>query len=204
MRLLTMTGLECKVSTCPPPNELSDYKFDATFRFPNGGTGHIYGNLKESLTGMLKNYGTVEVWHRKKKVEDDTLPVGQEKIVTRKVTLKNFMIGAFWHSIVVEDDFEVVRTGSGQVVKRWTAKEVKKAYTFKDVPGMDHLPSKKYWLTYRYQLEEFVNAIRKKEGSGVWVSREDSIAQMQMIDMAYEKSGLPLRKTGGFQLGAST
>ncbi|KAH8904378.1 NAD(P)-binding protein [Coniochaeta sp. PMI_546] len=190
--------LECKVTTCAPPNELCDTKFNATFRFPNGGTGEMYGNIKASLVEMATNFGTIQVWHRKKRVEDDTLPAGQEKWVTRKVTDTNFVIGAFWHRIVVESEFEVRRTDSGKVVRKWTTREVKKAYTLKEA-GLDR-PSEKYWLTYRYMLEEFVNKVRKREGSGLWVDGDDSVNQMKMLDMAYEKAGLPVRKSPGFKL----
>ena len=54
---------------------------------------------------------------------------------------------------------------------------------------------KDWWATYRYQLEEFVNLVKKRKGSGVWVDGEDSIRQMEMIDVAYLKAGLPLRAT---------
>ncbi|OIW24866.1 NAD(P)-binding protein [Coniochaeta ligniaria NRRL 30616] len=152
--------LSCEVSTCAPPNELCDTKFNATFRFPNGGTGEMYGNIKASLVELATNFGTIQVWHRKKRVEDEALPAGQEKWVTRR--------------------------------------EVKKAYTLKEA-GVDR-PSEKYWLTYRYMLEEFVNKIRGREGSDMWVDGEDSVRQMRMLDMAYEKAGLPLRKSPEFKL----
>lgn len=159
----------------------------------------MYGNLKASLVEMVSNYGIIEVWHRKKRVADAAgLPEGQEKWVTRKVTDDNFVIGAFWHRIIVEDEFEIRTTGSGELVKKWSTREVKKTYTFKEA-GLDR-PGEKYWLTYRYMLEEFVNRIRKREGSGAWVDGEDSVKQMKMLDMAYEKAGLPPRKRPEFTL----
>ncbi|RHZ49506.1 uncharacterized protein CDV56_105587 [Aspergillus thermomutatus] len=83
------------------------------------------------------------------------------------------------------------------------ARESKKIYTFKDA-GIDE-PSELSWISYRHQLEQFVNRIRGREGSGLWVRNEDSLAQAKMIDMAYEKSGLPLRPTSKFvRLEAST
>ncbi|KUI62486.1 D-xylose 1-dehydrogenase (NADP(+)) 2 [Cytospora mali] len=48
-------------------------------------------------------------------------------------------------------------------------------------------------LWHRIDLEEFVNAVKKRQGSGVWISRADSVAQMDMIDSAYRSAGLPLR-----------
>lgn len=150
---------------------------------------------------MTTNFGTIQVWHRKKRVADDTLPAGQEKWVTRKVKLTNFVIGAFWHRVVVEDEFVVRWTATGKIVRTWSTRGVKKAYTFKEA-GVD-APSEKYWLTYRYMLEEFVNRIRGRGGSGVWVSGEDSVRQMRVLDMAYEKAGLPARKSSEFKLDAA-
>ncbi|CAD0088102.1 unnamed protein product [Aureobasidium vineae] len=63
----------------------------------------------------------------------------------------------------------------------------------------------KWWTTYRYQLEAFVDRVRGvQSGNSVaeaeeldglpWVSMQDSIAVMGIIDKVYEKAGLPLRK----------
>jgi hypothetical protein len=43
-----------------------------------------------------------------------------------------------------------------------------------------------------------VNKVKGRE-SQFWVTRQDSIGQMKMIDMAYEKSGLGLRPTSTFR-----
>ena len=53
-------------------------------------------------------------------------------------------------------------------------------------------------MSYRYQLEEFVNRIKGSE-TQYWVTGEDSIKQMRMVDMAYEKSGLGLRPTSSYR-----
>ncbi|KAB5542872.1 hypothetical protein GE09DRAFT_1003713 [Coniochaeta sp. 2T2.1] len=198
--------IESKLTTCDPPNELCDYKFDATYRFPNGGTGRIYGNLKAGVAEMVKNYGIIYVTQRRKRVVDDdsqALPAGQEKWVRRRVTLFNFAIGAFWHRIQVDDEFEIVWAGSGKMARKWSTREVKKAYTFAEA-GRPDLPGEKSWLSYRYLLEEFVNRVRGREGSGIWVTGEDSVRQMRMLDMAYEKGGLPVRKSPRFELGEAT
>jgi hypothetical protein len=114
------------------------------------------------------------------------------------LTLNNFLVAAFWHRIDIEDEFIVRMAEDGRVIKLWTKKTSQKIYTFKDA-GIDQ-PSKPSWISYRHQLEQFVNRIHGREGSGLWVSNEDSFAQAKMIDMAYEKSGLPLRPTSKFQL----
>lgn len=52
-----------------------------------------------------------------------------------------------------------------------------------------------YWSTYRHMWEQFVNRIKGRPGSAVWIDADESINQMKVIDMAYEKSGLPVRPT---------
>ncbi len=44
----------------------------------------------------------------------------------------------------------------------------------------------------RYQLEAFVDMVRGREPAH-WVTLDSSIAQMETIDMVYEKSGLGKR-----------
>ncbi|KAJ9099912.1 hypothetical protein QFC21_003917 [Naganishia friedmannii] len=51
-----------------------------------------------------------------------------------------------------------------------------------------------WWSTYRYMLEAFVDRCKGEEPVH-WVPAEDSIAQMQVIDDVYTKSGLG-RRTG--------
>jgi len=46
-----------------------------------------------------------------------------------------------------------------------------------------------HWSTYRYQLEAFVDKVRGREPKH-WITKEDSIAQMETIDEIYEKTGL--------------
>lgn len=52
----------------------------------------------------------------------------------------------------------------------------------------------KYWSTYRYQLEAFVDRLRGREPV-CWVDNADSVMQMKTIDEVYVKSGLPIRPT---------
>ena len=47
--------------------------------------------------------------------------------------------------------------------------------------------------THRYQLEAFVDMVRGKQPPH-WVAPENSIAQMETIDMVYDKSGLGRRR----------
>lgn len=54
-------------------------------------------------------------------------------------------------------------------------------------------------MSFRYQLEQFVNRVKGRE-TQYWVSKEDSLLQTKMIDMAYEKSGLGVRPTSEFKV----
>ncbi|KAK3692089.1 hypothetical protein B0T22DRAFT_3943 [Podospora appendiculata] len=186
----------CEVTTMPPPNDRCDYKYRGTWRFPNGGTGEMVGSLQSSIREFLSPVMPAIVTHKPVVVADPALPPGQEKLRTRTVTLHNFAVGALWHRIDVVDAFEIRQAATAVVVKKWTTTEYKKAYTLREA-GID-LPSETYWLSYKYQLDAFVDRIRGRNGTGTWVEPEDSIGQARMIDMAYAKSGLPLRPTSKF------
>jgi hypothetical protein len=101
---------------------------------------------------------------------------------------------------VVDEHF--VKNASGKVIKKWTVKESKKAYTWgeelKAQEGTVRV-GEDYWSSYRYMLEEFVNKIKGRQGSGVWVDGQESINGMVMIDEAYGKCGLPLGPTSTFE-----
>jgi predicted dehydrogenase len=187
--------LACDTVPCPPPNERCDASFSARFRFPNGGEGEAVGDLTAPLWGF--GIPRVAVTHKPVRVDGDgkgpALAEGQEKVRVRKVTMVNFMMPTLWHRIDVEDEWTVRKTDGGEVVKRWQTRESRKVYTFREGSEDDERSGEAWWLTYRYQLEEFVNRIRGRPGSGVWVDGEDSVAQMRMIDSAYVKAGLPLR-----------
>ncbi|WYZ35676.1 hypothetical protein EsH8_X_000323 [Colletotrichum jinshuiense] len=184
--------LEAKFDTMPSPEEKADCGWRIVWRMPGGATAETEGTLKAGLSGM--GLPRLSVTHRETKVEDEKLPAGQEKTKKRRIEFANFMLGGAWHRIDIEDEYVVKRAGSGEVVKKWTEKESRKAYTF-DEAGLEGV-GEGFWITYRHQLEQFVNRIKGRE-TNVWVDGEDSIAQMRMIDMAYEKAGLPLRKSPG-------
>ncbi len=44
-----------------------------------------------------------------------------------------------------------------------------------------------------------MNRVKGREGNGVWMSGEDSIHQLEMIDSAYVKSGMAIRPSHAFQ-----
>ncbi|CAH0023725.1 unnamed protein product [Clonostachys rhizophaga] len=180
--------LEANFNIMPGTEGKIEHGWNVKWRMANGGTAISEGSLQAKLT----QFGAprVAVTHRQSKVEEEGLPSGQEKWVIRKVVLFNFMVGTFWHRIDVEDNFELRESETGKVVKKWTEKTSRKAYTFKEA-GLEG-PGEDWWMSYRHQLEQFVNRVKGRE-TRTWVASEDSIAQMRMIDMAYEKGGLPIR-----------
>ncbi|KAK4219897.1 hypothetical protein QBC37DRAFT_73367 [Rhypophila decipiens] len=194
----------CEVKTQPEPQQLCDNTFDATWKFPGGATAEMHGTLVGSIAQMINGGLVCEVMHRPTVVADDSLPADQEKVRTRKVRTNNFLFPTLYHRIDVEDTFVIRKKtaggeGTGELIKTWKTKESKKAYTFGE--GGFEGESQPYWLTYRYQLDAFVDRIRGRNiPTGAWVDGEDSIKTMKMIDMAYGKCGLPLRPTSSFRL----
>jgi len=173
-----------------------DYTFKTKFRFPGGGIGEAYSTL-QGPTIWKPSWATVT--HRQVVVPDKTLPTSQEKMVTREVTVNGWIHAIFWHRIDVKETFEIRSKEDGKVVKKWTESKSHKAYSFQEAGGeFANLPGKDTWMSFRYQLEEFVNRVKGRE-TRYWVSREDSILQMKMLDMAYEKSGLGIRPTSTYK-----
>lgn len=191
-----MQCTRCTVRTPPPPYDLCDEAAEARFLFPGDRTGEATMDLRASNTTMPTF--RVTVTHREASVDDADLLAGQSKRRVRKVTIHNFLVSAVWHRIDIEDTISIRTDGQHDTVRTWIERESKKIYSFKDA-GMEQ-PDKPYWNSYRHELEQFVARIRGRGGSGLWVSGEDSLAQARMIDMAYEKSGLPLRRTSAFTL----
>lgn len=177
----------------PPPREKCDGNFRAQFRFPGDVVGEVEGGLRGSNFSL--SWPVLTVQHRA--VVEAGADEGTEVKRTRKVVFVNFMLAPVYHRIEIEDDFVVTKKGSGEVVRKYAKKEIKKAYTFKEM-GVDE-PGEIYWSTYRHELEQFVNRIRGREGNGDFIEHENSIGQMRALDMIYEKSGLGLRPTSEYR-----
>ncbi|KLO83808.1 Oxidoreductase [Fusarium fujikuroi] len=188
--------MSCKMRSVPPPGDLCDEFAETRFRFPNGRIGNAIINARGSITTFPTF--NISVCHKEIKLDDMTLPKERTKWKLRKLSVSNFLISSFWHRIDIVDEYTIRDDRNDTDLKKWTVKQSKEVYTFKDA-GIDQ-PSEPFWSSYRHLLEQFVNRVRGKQGSGLWVGHEDSIAQARMIDMAYEKSGLPLRPTSEFRL----
>jgi hypothetical protein len=173
-----------------------DQSIKAAWRFPNGGIGEIEADLSSQgryawlpwLTSLLPTFKIPRcvVTHEQEKVEDeDSAKKGQEHSKTRTAAMWCFLAAHFYHQIDVVDAHVIREKSGGKVIKKWEETEHVKMYSREG--------SSEVLSTYGYQLEEFVNRVKGREDSGVWVSGEDSIAQMVMIDQAYVKAGLPVR-----------
>ncbi|KAF5969364.1 hypothetical protein FBULB1_10276 [Fusarium bulbicola] len=186
----------CKSRIIPPPGDLCDESAEISFRFTGGRVGNAIINARASVTTFPTF--NISVCHTELKMEDTTLPKEQIKWKRRKLSFSNFLISSFWHCIDIVDEYTIRDETNEKDLKKWTVKQSKKVYTFRDA-NMDH-PGEPFWSSYHHLLEQFVNRVRGNKGSGLWVGYEDSIAHAKMIDMAYEKSGLPLRPESTFRL----
>lgn len=176
-----------------------DYQFEAKFRFPNGVIGEGAANLKG---GILYAPDAITVTTKEEIFKDSRLELFEklkpdlEIVKSQDIAFRGFNLPGIWHRIDIVDNYIVRRKSDGKVIKSKSKKqESLKAYTFKEAGEQwANLPGDSNWMTYRHQLEQFVNKIRGHEPQ-TWVDGDWSIKQMQMIDMAYEKSGLGSRKS---------
>ena len=175
-----------------------DQAFSATWKFPNGGNGsiisdfaatggHYFSRLTDGLPAIKVPMCLVK--HREKSVRHPTLQE-MEVTTTKTVIIWNVTFASIWHRIDVINDHILRHVKDGRIDKQWTEKSYFKQY--------DGDSGDASWTTYRHQLEQFVNRVRGRQGSGVWIDGEDSISQMETIDGAYEKAGLPLRPSSSY------
>ena len=193
--------LQADLETLPPPHDKCDANFKAKFRFPGGRIGEMEGGVRGSYIPSSKWITTVTVKHRPVVVPDETVSEGEEVKKTRTVKFFNFMFSPAWHRIDIIDEYAVTKKNTAEPVRKFTKKESKKAYTFKEM-GVDE-PGEIYWMTYRHMLEQFVHRVRGHEGVGTFISHEDSVAHVKALDMVYEKSGLGVRPTSQYRPDAS-
>ncbi|KAF7309970.1 hypothetical protein MIND_00369800 [Mycena indigotica] len=88
-----------------------------------------------------------------------------------EIRIMNYLMPSVYHSITV--------------VPIKGKQRVEKVYTFPNL-------GQPWWSTYRYQLEAFVNKVRGRPVH-TWVTKEDSIANMEVIESVYAKGGLGSR-----------
>jgi hypothetical protein len=173
-----------------------DQAMKAKWRFPNGGIGSIDADLAVPLQKSTK-LPWCEAVHKEKVVWDEGLKSGKEHVIVKKVEGCLMMQPVIWHRIDIIEQHIIRTIADKKILKTWTTTEYKKAYTWEDFNGKKI--GEDWWITYRWMLEEFVNKIKGREGTGIWMSAEDSISQMEMIDSAYEKAGMAIRPSRSSQ-----
>lgn len=138
------------------------------------------------LTSNWPRWGTpmCSAKHLEVILSDGTLSETQEHAIQKTVTFWAYVIPTFWHRIDVIEHHMLRNRADKKITKEWTKTAYVKEYG-------EHRSR----TTYRWQLEEFVNKVRRRSGSGAWMEDVDSINQMKVIDSAYTKAGLPLRPT---------
>jgi predicted dehydrogenase len=173
-----------------------DTGFKAQFRFPNGGVGEATTTARGPFWWKPSE---ARVTHKEVVVPDKALPDTQEKIRTRQVTMHGYMHAILWHRIDVKNSYVIRYKSDHRPVKTWVESSSHKAYSYHDAGGeFADQPGEVWWMSYRHQLEQFVNKIKGRK-TQYWVTGEDSIKQTRMVDMAYKKSGLGLRPTSSFR-----
>jgi predicted dehydrogenase len=170
----------------------------ATYKTESGATARLVADLATSSSWMrsLPGFG----WPKcEAELEEKDLGTsdGETHSVKRKVTIWNHLFPSIYHRIDVDDTHSIRR--DGRIVKTWNESQYLKAYSWSPEDGRG-VTGQDWWTTYLYQLNEFVNKVKGRDGSGVWVDGEDSIKQMEAIDRTYEKAGMKVRPTSAFEL----
>ncbi|MCJ1250023.1 hypothetical protein MMC30_007249 [Trapelia coarctata] len=200
--------IECtdaRYTPMPPGHDTKiDYSFSAQWRFPGGADAELEAELRASggwcfpmLTGGLPRIELPRcvVQHRESLVPDEEASAqGQAHFRTRKVTFWNYVLPGMYHRLDIHDEHTVRNTADNKILKNWTESPYIKAYTELQQGGAEG----PVWSSYRYMLEEFVNKVRGRPGSGIWWDAETSIKQMKVIDDAYTKMSLPVRPTSKY------
>ncbi|KAF1841708.1 oxidoreductase domain-containing protein [Cucurbitaria berberidis CBS 394.84] len=179
-----------------------DEAFAATYKFPNGGVGRMSVDLGARggywFPWLTSNWPCfwrdMPPWLSVRlREEKHGRQNGLEHFSQRTLVLNNFMGPHIWHRIDIVTT-AIWRNSSGEIVEEKKSTKSKKVYTWPDGTGGENR-GEDWWSTYRYQLEEFVNRVKGREGSGAWIEWEESIKQMELIDQTYEKAGMLLRPT---------
>ena len=187
-----------------PFDQRCDQAMEATYTFPNGGTGHIYADLGAKggypLPWLTSNWPSFRDSVSNVRVQLRSSELGADddcdmtRVQRKTLIMWNFMGPHAWHRIDVETVTLWKKRGTDEIVRQTKNVDKLKAYTWGQVgQGQAKGKGEEWWPTYRYMLEEFVNRVKGREGSGAWVEKEESIAQMVATDATYEKAGLQVR-----------
>lgn len=183
-----------------------DQAFKIKWRFPNGAVGSLEVDFATRggwpLPWLTKNWPgfgipMCKAMHREVAIQDKSLREGQEHVIVKTVTIWNMMAPQHLHRIDITESHTIRNTNDKSAIKTWSDISYKKRYGSPS-PSDPTKPGEESWTTYRHCLEAFVDRVKGRKGTGVWMDGEDSIHQMEMIDSAYEKAGLPLRPTSSY------
>ena len=177
-----------------------DEGFKATFKFPNGGVGLIDADMKKTSIWGFPGLTVPRVVVQQKEMEVDGAAEGEILTRKRNVTIWGFPGAMYYHRIRVVDVNVRKRASDGKVLRIWPEKQTRKAYVWDGRGKEKGKEGEPYWSTYRHMLEQFVNRIKGRDGSGVWIGGEYSINQMKAIDAAFEKAGVAIRPTSSFKI----
>lgn len=91
--------------------------------------------------------------------------VDQEKSVIREIILHGFILAIFWHRLDPKEKFEIRSKKDCRVIQTWTQSTSQKAYTPKQAGKKlaAALDGEAYWMSFRYQLEQFVNKAKGRD-----------------------------------------
>ncbi|KAI9370185.1 hypothetical protein BJX61DRAFT_544895, partial [Aspergillus egyptiacus] len=115
--------------------------------------------------------------------EFPSIEVEMEKAV---VYFYNAMMPHLYHFI------QVVEKETGRVV--WL-RQYSGGPVWGDVMTSAGKGGRKGWSTYRWQLEAFIERVMGREPA-CWVTGEESVVQMEVIDQLYRAAGMPVRGEG--------
>jgi predicted dehydrogenase len=172
----------------------------AEYDFPNGGTARISADLQATggywFPALTKNWPSFRnflptIRIRLKATKEKTSD-GLEMSTQKHITVHNYMGPHIGHRIDITTITQTQDSQNGSV-KTEKSTEYIKAYNWPT--NREGRKGEEWWSTYRYQLEAFVDRVKGRADTGVWVDSEESIRQMEMIDATYLKMGLPLRPT---------
>ncbi|KAF9507858.1 hypothetical protein BS47DRAFT_1398242 [Hydnum rufescens UP504] len=149
----------------------ADRSMRAVFELPNDVTASIYCDLNMPKRSIL---GPTPFFRYLPRFPSMTIKIFGEE---GEIYMNNFLCPSNYHTIYVtkNDKTESIKAYTGEQL----SKEMKGDAT---------------WSTFRYQLEAFVDKVRGRTPQ-TWITPEDSITNMQVIDDLYENSGLGKRPT---------
>jgi hypothetical protein len=116
--------------------------------------------------------------------EEHPDPHAGEKLYRTRTTRLHCSVGTPARNRIEVEDVRVTQDEkTGEELDRRRTVEKLTPYTWRDL-SIDR-DSKPYWTAPKYMLDEFVNRVRGRPGSGAWVTTADSMVLATMVERAY-------------------